>query len=345
MASHENGPPRRVSIADVAARAGVSKGSASFALNGRPGVSEATRARVLAVAAELGWTPNAAARALADGRSGAVGLVLRRPPRFRGVQPVLQAFLEGVQDELVDHSMAMLMEVVVDHRAELDVYTEWARSGRVDGMVVLDQRTDDDRLPLLRKLDMPAVVLGDPRYASGVPAVWVDESVGARELVAHLAGLGHRRLARVATFPRLALSHCRTLAFEAACAEAGLPAPVVVHPGTEPQTLAAAMRELLARDEAPTALVCEHDLIAMAALGAAHGAGLAVPRDLSIVTWEQSAIAELSQPPLTTLVADPHGQAGVAARLLIGMLNGTAADSQQVEPARLVVRSSTAAAR
>ncbi len=183
---------------DVARLAGVSKGAVSFALNGRPGVSEATRERVLQAAADLGWVPNAAAKALSDGRSHSIGLVINRPRHMHGIEPLIQHHLEGVQDELMSQETSLLIHVVQGHPAELATYREWAQGRRVDGLVVIDLRVDDDRPHALRSLDLPTVVLGDPRYADGVPCVWTDERAkdenprkGLRLDAGHLSIQGH----------------------------------------------------------------------------------------------------------------------------------------------------------
>ncbi|MBU4214977.1 MAG: LacI family transcriptional regulator [Actinobacteria bacterium] len=331
----------RVRIADVAARAGVSKGAASFALNGRPGVSEETRARVLQAAVELGWAPHAAARALAGGRTDTIGLVMNRPPHLRGAEPLFQQYLEGVQDELVDHAISLLIKVVAGHRAELATYEEWAHGTRVDGLVVIDLRVGDDRPAVARRLGVPVVVLGDPVHAAGAPAVWVDDRTTAVEVIAHLAGLGHRRIARMANGVRLAHTVVRTQALLAAARDAGLPEPVVVVADITSPAGQDLTRQLLTGADRPTAIVYENDLQAMAGMAVAAELGLEVPGDLSVLAWDASGLGRLTLPTVTTVQDDPHERGAHAVRLLLDLIEGEPGRDEQDPPGRLSVHDST----
>ncbi|TCO49117.1 regulatory LacI family protein [Kribbella antiqua] len=152
----------RVTIKEIARRAGVSKGAVSYALNNQPGVSEATRARVLRVAEELEWVSNRAARALSAARSETFGLVLARTAKTLTEEPFYMGFVGGVESVLAGRSYALALQVVSDLAEELSTYRKWAAERRVDGVIVVDLRVDDPRIPLLRKLGLPAVLVGDP---------------------------------------------------------------------------------------------------------------------------------------------------------------------------------------
>src|SRR6188472_4036622 len=123
--STEIGQGRRTTIKDIAERAGVSKGAVSYALNGRPGVSDETRERILAIAHELGWYPNRAARALSAARADACGLVLARPARTLALEPFFMEFLAGVESELSAQSIALTIQLVGDVAEEIAVYRRW----------------------------------------------------------------------------------------------------------------------------------------------------------------------------------------------------------------------------
>jgi DNA-binding LacI/PurR family transcriptional regulator len=224
--------PRRPTLVDVARGAGVSKGAASLALNGRSGVSETTRARVLAVAQELGWSANSAARALSVARSDVIGLVLARPARLLRLEPFYMAFISGIEAVLAETDVSLLLKVVDAPApdAEIAVYRKWWIGRKVDGVILTDVRLHDPRLAVLSELGLPAVVLGsDPDFdgAATISTVWADNDAMIGSAVRYLAGLGHRRLARVAG-PE-GLSHCvaRTASFLAIAAQLGLPDPVV----------------------------------------------------------------------------------------------------------------------
>lgn len=124
---------KRPTIADVARRAGVSKGAVSYALNGQPGVSEATRQRILAIAAEIGFSPSSAARALSGATARAIGLILARPAQTLGIEPFFMELISGVEAELSARSYALTLQVVADADAEIAVYRRWWGNGGSTG--------------------------------------------------------------------------------------------------------------------------------------------------------------------------------------------------------------------
>ena len=149
---------------DIAQRAGVSKGSVSYALNGRPGVSELTRRRILAIAEEVGWHPNRAARALSAARSGACGLALARPARTLAYEPFFAELLSGIEAELSARQVALMLQIVEDVEAETVALRRWWAERRVDGVLLVDLRMDDPRVPLVEELGLPAVIVGGRPY-------------------------------------------------------------------------------------------------------------------------------------------------------------------------------------
>src|SRR5215218_3451403 len=141
-------PPRRArpTIADVAERVGVSEAAVSFAVNGRPGVGDETRARILRAAEELDWRPSGPARALTQARAGAVGLVLVRESDHLELDDFFVRFLAGVERTLAAHDYALLLQVVTpDPRRSLDAYRRLVTSGRIDGILLTDVVLDDPR--------------------------------------------------------------------------------------------------------------------------------------------------------------------------------------------------------
>ena len=154
--------PRRPTITDIAQRAGVSKGSVSYALNGHPGVSELTRRRILAIAEEVGWHPNRAARALSASRAGACGLALARPARTLAYEPFFSKLLSGIESELSARQFALMLQIVEDVEAETEVLRRWWAERRVDGVLLVDLRVDDPRIPLVEQLGLPGGDRGGP---------------------------------------------------------------------------------------------------------------------------------------------------------------------------------------
>jgi DNA-binding LacI/PurR family transcriptional regulator len=331
---------RRATIADVAREAGVSKGAVSYALNGRPGVSDATRARIVAVAERVGFRASAAARALAGAPSGMVGLALRRPARTLAVEPFFMELISGLEEELSTRSYALLLHMV-DDDGEAGLYRTWRVERRVDGVVLCDVRVDDPRLAAVPALGLPAVLVGPPAPGRPVPAIWSDDAAAMTLAVEHLAGQGHRRIARVAGLAGLAHTAVRTAAFDAACRNLGVAGADPMWTDYSGPAGAAATRALLSSAEPPTAIVYDNDIMAVAGLAAAREAGVDVPGELSLIAGDDSPICAAVHPALTALTRDVHGYGVRAARLLLAEMAGHAPADERDEPARLTVRAST----
>ncbi len=331
---------KRPTIADVARQAGVTKAAVSFALNGQPGVSATTRERILAIADEVGFKPSSAARALSDGRAGAFGLIIDKPARTLGIEPYFSQLIAGIQDELSQRHVLLLFTHAEDQAAEIEMYRTWWAQRRVDGVFVVDLQVRDRRVAVLEELGMPAVVVGTPRGAGHLPAVWQDDRAATAILVGHLAGLGHRRIARVGGFPRYWHSKLRMDALVRVAGAAGIEVVSVTGDYTAEHGVEAT-RELLGQALPPTAILYDNDVMAVAALSAAQRAGLAVPEDLSIIAWGDSALCELVHPSVTALRWDTMAAGAQAARLLNLAADGAEVGSYQEGPPELMVREST----
>ncbi|MEO3814502.1 LacI family DNA-binding transcriptional regulator [Sphaerisporangium sp. B11E5] len=333
---------KRPTIADIARQAGVSKGAVSYALNGQPGVSASTRARIVAIAEEIGWRPNSAARALNGARADTVGLALSRPARFLGVEPFFMELISGIESELSARSYALMLQVVPDHDEEMAVYHRWWGEGRIDGAILVDLHFADPRVPVMETLGMPVVVLGHPAEAGSLLPVWSDDGLAIREAVAYLTALGHRRVARVGGLPRLAHTLLRDRAFGAVCAELGLSDPITVHTDYTGEEGARATRRLLSMSPRPTALIYDNDIMAVAGMSVAQEMRLDVPADLSIVAWDDSPLSQVVRPPLTALSRDIAAYGAQAARRLLALIGGEEVTPYEDKPSRLTPRASTA---
>ncbi|HSK90247.1 MAG TPA: LacI family DNA-binding transcriptional regulator [Euzebyales bacterium] len=334
---------RRPTIRDVAQRAGVSKGAVSFALNGRPGVADETRARILRAAEELGWRPNASARALSQRRALAIGLVLARTPAQIGNDPYFGQLLAGMEGVLAVRGYALVMSVVGDAATEVETYERLISDRRIDGVVLTDPRADDPRYPLLSALEIPAVVVGDPVWDCPFPYVAGDERPVVLAAVQHLIALGHRRIGNVSGPLAVAHAAVRERAWRDAMAGAGLECCDSVDGGFSTEGATRATQRLLDAAQPPTAVVYASDIMAIAGIGVARERGLRVPGDVSIVGYDDIALARHIDPPLTTVRQDPVAAGRVTASRLLATLDGTAPDPATVPEPTLVVRSSTAA--
>ncbi|HEX5781184.1 MAG TPA: LacI family DNA-binding transcriptional regulator [Solirubrobacteraceae bacterium] len=309
---------RRPTIDDVAARAGVSSAAVSFAMNDRPGVGEDTRRRILAAAEELGWHPSAHARGLAQARARAIGLLLARPLEQLEVDPFFVRFLAGIERTLARTDHALLLRV--SDSADLDAYERLAASGRVDGFLLCDVELDD---PRFERIELPAVVAGHPVTPCPFPWLETEHAQGMAAVVEHLVGLGHRRIGFCGSDERLEYVQARLRVWREAL---GADGPVVFG---DPVSLL---------DEDVTAIVHTSDVLAAAAQAAARERGI----DVSITGFDDSPLAALASPPLTSVRIDYAEFGEAAAAALLAAIDGQPVPPFRGAPPELLVRGSTA---
>ena len=342
---------RRIRLSDVAARAGVSVGSASQAF-GRPElVSEETRRRVLAAAEALGYVgPDPAARSLRLGRAGALGLIFSERLRYQFTDPAAPAFLGGLARGMEDSSLGLLL--LPDSR-DRDAAAATVRGAAVDGFIIYSTVRNDPRVEAALVRHLPVVTVDQPRDAP-TPFIGIDDRAAARMAAEHVRDLGHTRVGVLSFISALDpegklaldLSVERLAGYEDGLGDAW-DAQLVrrCRPNaSEPARRAA--RDLLTGERPPTAILAMSDVLALGALQAATELGIAVPAELSVVGFDDSPAAVLARPTLTT-VAQPHEEKGrLAAEWLVGALErGTAPRGRRrrkILPTELVIRDSTA---
>ncbi|WP_045747170.1 LacI family DNA-binding transcriptional regulator [Actinoplanes rectilineatus] len=335
-------PPRRhrPTLKDLAARLGISESAASFALNGRPGVSEETRRRVLDLAKELQWAPHHAARTLSGITSMTVGFVLTRDVREFGMESFYLRLLTGAQSVLSTRGYGLLFQMTSAVDEELAVLRRWSEERRVEGVIISDLRRGDPRPAYLKELGLPAVLAGGPDPKKLLPCVTVDDAAAMRLIVDHLRATGHRRLAYVSGPADLLHVHRRIAAFRKAAA-GSLAEPGVIGTDYGDEQGLAATRWLIEAPVRPDAVVFDNEVLAVAGVRALRSAGLSVPADISVVSCEDSAICTALQPSLTAVQRDPavFGEA-VAAKLLRLIHDEPVPDADAQQP-NLAVREST----
>jgi DNA-binding LacI/PurR family transcriptional regulator len=323
-------------LKDVAAAAGVSLGTASNAFGRPDAVADTTRERVLEAARTLGYGgPDPTARCLRTGRTGTIGLIFTDRLPWAFSDPASALFLRGVAQELEDRSAGLL---IVPSGPSLDAATRVVRESAVDGFVVYSVPDEDPRLQAAIQRRVPVVVVDEPVSAPG-PFVGIDDRAGAARAAAHVRALGHERLT-VLSFPIEVDAGVYEVARERLRGYGTVDAVHVCERNDVPtgrQVAAAA----LAADPRPTAILAMSDALAAGALLAAADAGLEVPRDLSVVGFDDSPAAPLTTPPLTTIGQPTEEKGRLAVARLASALDGRPAEARTVLPTELVVRGST----
>jgi DNA-binding LacI/PurR family transcriptional regulator len=347
MATGMPGDRARPTLDTVAAAAGVSRMTVSNAYNRPDQLSTATRERVLAAAARLGYAgPDPTAASLRLRRTGTVGVVLTERLPYAFADPGLVTILHGIATELSDAGNALLLVPAfgADGGSLL-------RQAMVDALILCSLAPDDPAVAAAVERNVPLVTVGTPRLP-GMPCVSPDNRRLAAEVAAHLLELGHSSFAVLTTVtgaghgPSRPIFGVRVDGFTRVVTDAGASVEVI---GAADNSRAAgreAVSRLLdrKRDERPTALFAVTDILALGVLDAAAGAGVAVPGGLSVAGFDDIDAATTSTPALTTVAHDLFGQGRTAARLALRQLAGEKVRAPRMS-AELLVRDSTGPAR
>ncbi len=326
----------------MAALAGVSRTTVSFVVNGRSDVQipPETRRRVAAAARELDYHPHGAARQLAAGKSLTLGLVLLQSAEQVVADALLAEILWGLAAAARAGGFRVLVEPLTPGEG---TYADLLRSQRTDGLVVSGPRDDDDDLAALVRDGFPIVLQGS-RPDLDAPSVDVDNRAGARGAVEHLIGLGHRQIGCITNAPLAYTAAAERLAgyrdaLEAA--EIAFDSQLVVEGAFDATSGHAAMTQLLTQAD-PTAVFVASDVVAIGALRGLRDAGLQVPRDVSVVGFDDIPLAEHFDPPLTTVRLPAHSLGKTAGQLLVDRVAGRPVALRTLLPTQLVIRESAA---
>ena len=342
MAATAAGIPRsgRVTISDIARRAGVTTGAVSLAINGKPGVSDITRDRILKIADEMRWRPNHAAKTLRGKSPRSIGLVLTRPEEVVGEEVFFTKFLVGAQSVLSQRGFSLQLRMATDLAAESAIHAEWIADGRVDGILVLDPRSDDPRLAALLELGQPAVIVGGDIDATTLTSVRTDDGPLMRAVFDHLIGLGHQRIGYVTGDQSFAHIRRRIDAFTDYALKAGIWG-ITLTGDFVPKRAKEATRKLMSSPKRPTALIFDNEVMTIAGMATLAEMELSVPADVSVLSWEDSATCQVLHPTLTALNRDAAALGRQAAGGILRLLDCDPADEPAM-PATVVPRESTA---
>lgn len=340
---------RRPTQNDVARIAGVSRGTVSYVVNevadGKVAISQETRIRVLKAIEELGYVPDAGARALRSGATHTIGLIipdLRNPHFWQNADGVEQAARAAGY-------RVLLSSMALNERYGEDVFQDLS-GRRIDALILSGSLVDQSAeaqaiLNQSLKRRLPMVEIRDRRLPNyRVDCVIADYRNATIEAMKHLLALGHRRIALIYGVSQAILAQDRFEPYQESLAAAGLPLdPVLIAEcGPTMEDGYDAAMHLLALTERPTAIVAINDMLALSALRAAGDCGLRVPDDLSLVGFDDIPEARFTVPRLTTASKDAVLMGKEAMRLVLARLQNPAQPPQIVAlPTRFIIREST----
>lgn len=294
--------PGTPTLEEVAALAGVGRGTVSRVINNAAGVKDSTRRAVQRAIAELGYVPNLAARSLAGRRADAVALVMTEPDWRQFGEPFFSEIVRSVGDALTDTEVQLLLTLVRTD-AERRRLVEYARGGRVDGVMLMSVHAEDALPDMLAEVGLPTVLLGRRSGDEGVTYVDADNAGGARSAVAHLLGLGRRSIATITGPSDMYVAQCRLRGYHEALERAGAESDAAwtAEGDFSADSGHRAMAELLERAPEIDGVFAASDTMAAGALNALRAAGRRVPEDVAVIGFDDFPLAQHTDPKLTTV--------------------------------------------
>ncbi|WP_330172674.1 LacI family transcriptional regulator [Streptomyces sp. NBC_01498] len=344
----EQSPGSRPTLEAVAARAGVSRATASRVVNGGAGVRQPLVDKVLRAVEDLGYVPNHAARTLVTRRTGAVAVIIAEPEIRIFSDPFFSQQIRGISKELTAHDTQLVL-LLLEGPGDFGRIARYLAGGHVDGALAFSLHVDDPLPAIVRRSGTPTVYGGRPSWTSapgdqGVPYVDADNRGGARAAVQYLRDLGRERIAHIAGPPDQTSATDRLDGYRDVLLDAD--PTLITEGGFTVESGARAMRDLLDRRPDLDAVFAANDLMASGALRVLRERGISVPGEVALVGFDDmESVAESTDPPLTTIRQDVEGQGRLMARLLLRGLDDkdggeTRAPASVITPTTLVRRAS-----
>lgn len=324
----------------VAEKARVSTTTVSHVINNTRVVSEDARERVLSVIQELRYIPSAVARSLKNDRTHTLGMMIPN-----NSNPYFAEIIQGIEDASFKLGYNIILCNCYDDPKKQAAYIRVLMEKRIDGLILVSSGSDQELIQLLADEAIPKVLVD--RELSGVAADFIeaDHEQGGYDATKYLLQLGHRRIACVAGPDSLLTSGGRVDGYRKALAEAGLPfrSDYLIHSDFTSHGGFNAFQQLLNLPERPTAIFASNDLMAIGGICAASEAGVKVPAELSVIGYDDIALASYSTPPLTTIAQPKHAIGELTAQILANRIaHPEHALRRELLKSTLVIRQSTA---
>jgi LacI family transcriptional regulator len=330
------------SIKDIASEAGVSTATVSHVINKTRFVSDAVRARVLKAIELHDYYPNAHARSLASGSSRILGLVISDI-----ANPFFPELVKSIEAEAYEHGYDVVLSNTNYDTERTSHYVRRFIERKVAGVAVMTSEMDKSLIEDLARREVSVVFLDSGEVGLHMSNLRVGYAEGIKQAILHLVELGHRSVAFISGLPHLRSAKRRLEAFRQTMQTVLPDAPERIYTGDfQIEGGRRAALEILAAADMPTAVIAANDLMAFGAISEFHRAGLNVPRDISVVGFDDIAFSSLIEPALTT-VNLPLGELGkLAVEALLTTLSSRTQHGVELPIAtQLIVRNSTAAAR
>lgn len=320
-------PAKRLpTLEDVAARAGVSRATASRVVNADPRVGRLARESVQLAISELGYRPNRNARSLVRPEADSIAVVVPEAEDRVFADPFFASLLAAITQALADSPVQVLL--AMGKPGDSQRIERYLRGGYTDGAIVVSHHQDDHIWQVLQQTKLPAVYVGRPFAGEvGIPYVDVDNHSGGALAARHLLSTGKRRIGTITGALDMVAGKDRLAGWREAMQEAGLPDDLVEQGDFSAESGKQAMSRLRERAPDLDGVFVASDLMAVSALHELQAAGVRVPEDVAVLGFDDTSAAKLTRPPLTTVLNPVTTMATTAVQMLLRLMN-----DEQVEP-------------
>lgn len=331
-------------VKDVALKAKVSPSTVSRVISNNPKISEETRVRVLKIMDELGYYPNAIARSLASRKTGTVGVILPSRTEDLLLNPFFPEALRGILKGASTASYDVLLSSSTESKSELEIVKTFIRSSKVDGIILMSSKVDDETQEYLSEIDFPFSLIGSPYdNKEKVNHVDNDNYMAAYELTTYLSMIGRKRIALIAGENKQMVTMKRIEGYKKALMESNLPydEKLLFTGKFDEETGYTYGVAILNLDPMPDAIIITDDLIAFGATKVFKDAGISIPTDMAIASFNNSILSRYCDIPLTSVEINSFDLGYYSVDLLVKAINDNVKGRKLIIPYDIIKREST----
>ncbi|NLY45958.1 MAG: LacI family transcriptional regulator [Tissierella sp.] len=334
----------QVTLNDVAKKAGVSPSTVSRVISNSSRISDATKERVLKCMDELGYYPNAIARSLAKNKTGNIGVIMPTRSEDIFLNPFFPEALRGIVRSAANAGYDILLSTNTELENELNSIKNLIRGSKVDGIVLMSSKIDDESIDYLSSIDFPFSLIGSPyKVDNGINHVDNDNFMAAYELTMYLTLMGKKNIAMIAADPSLMVTKKRIEGYKKAIEESNLNfnEKQLFIGSFDEETGYKYGREILELDSRPDAVIVTDDLVAFGAIQVLESLNIRIPEDIAVASFNNSVLSRYSQTPFTSVDVNAYDLGLEAIDLLVEAIENDVRNRKVLIPYKIHKREST----
>ena len=333
-----------VTVNDVAKKAGVSTSTVSRVISDNPRISNSTKEKVLKIMEELGYYPNANARSLARNKTGTIGVIMPTTSEELFLNPFFPEALRGVVKGASNTGYDLLLSTNTEKDEELKIIQNFIRGSKVDGIILMSSKIDDECINYLRSINFPFSLIGSPHsFTEEINHVDNDNFMAAYELTSHLINIGRKTIAMIAGDKSLMVTKKRVEGYRKALLESNLDfqEDLLLMGSFDEETGFKYGKEIADMENRPDGLIITDDLVAFGAVRLFESLNISIPEDIAIASFNNSILSTYSNTPLTSVDIHAVELGRQAMNLLIDTMSSSDKGKKIVIPYKIYKRKST----